>query len=40
MHFFKHYWIINNFNHLYTNVGNNFSSRLETAEQQVPPMGQ
>ncbi|MFT5253119.1 MAG: hypothetical protein ACI87N_002148 [Flavobacteriales bacterium] len=33
---FKHYWIINNFNHLYTNVGNNFgSSSLETAEQQL-----
>lgn len=33
---FKHYWIINNFNHLYTNVGNNYgNSRLETTEQQL-----
>ncbi|MBG6110583.1 hypothetical protein H4V97_002310 [Flavobacterium sp. CG_23.5] len=33
---FKHYWIINNFNHLYTNVGNNYgASRFETSEKQV-----
>lgn len=33
---FKHYWIINDFNHLYTNVGNNFStSHLETASKQL-----
>ena len=33
---FKHYWIINNFNHLYTNVGNNFgSSTFSTAEKQL-----
>lgn len=33
---FKHYWIINNFNHLYTNVGNNFeSSGFKTSEQQI-----
>lgn len=33
---FKHYWIIDNFNHLYTNVGDNFgTSRLETSEQQL-----
>ncbi|WJS93691.1 carboxypeptidase-like regulatory domain-containing protein [Flavobacterium johnsoniae] len=33
---FKHYWIINNSNHLYTNVGNNFeSSGFKTSEQQI-----
>jgi hypothetical protein len=33
---FKHYWILNNFNHLYTNVGNNFgSSSFETSEKQL-----
>lgn len=33
---FKHYWIINNFNHLYTNVGNNFiNSNFETTEKQL-----
>lgn len=33
---FKHYWIINNFNHLYTNIGNNFiNSNFETSERQV-----
>lgn len=33
---FKHYWILDNFNHLYTNVGNNYgASRFETSEKQV-----
>lgn len=33
---FKHYWIINNFNHLYTNVGNNFiTSQFDTSEKQL-----
>lgn len=33
---FKHYWIINNFNHLYTNIGNNYgSSRFDTSEKQI-----
>ena len=33
---FKHYWILDNFNHLYTNVGNNYgSSRFETSEKQL-----
>ena len=33
---FKHYWIINNFNHLYTNIGNNFgTSNFETSEKQL-----
>lgn len=33
---FKHYWIINNFNHLYTNVGNNYiNSNFETSEKQL-----
>lgn len=33
---FKHYWIINNSNHLYTNVGNNYeSSDFETSEKQI-----
>ena len=31
----KHYWILNNYNHLYTNVGNNFgTTNLEILEQQ------
>lgn len=33
---FKHYWIINNFNHLYTNVGNNYGkSSFRTSEKQL-----
>ena len=33
---FKHYWIINDFNHLYTNVGNNYgSSSFSTSEKQL-----
>ncbi|MBW1654474.1 TonB-dependent receptor [Flavobacterium quisquiliarum] len=33
---FKHYWIINNSNHLYTNIGNNYeSSTFQTAEKQI-----
>ena len=33
---FKHYWIINNLNHLYTNIGNNFTNtNLETSEKQI-----
>ena len=33
---FKHYWIINNFNHLYTTVGNNLgTSSFTTAEKQI-----
>lgn len=33
---FKHYWIINNFNHLYTNIGNNYgASGFITSEQQL-----
>lgn len=33
---FKQYWIINNFNHLYTVLGNNFgASRFETSEKQL-----
>ena len=33
---FKHYWIINNYNHLYTNIGNNYgNSRYTTSEKQV-----
>ena len=33
---FKHYWIINNYNHLYAVVGNNYgSSRFETSEKQL-----
>ncbi|WP_199749429.1 hypothetical protein [Flavobacterium sp. RSP46] len=32
----KHYWVIDNFNHLYTNVGNNYgTSRFETSEKQL-----
>ena len=32
---FKHYWIINNYNHLYTNVGNNLgTTQLEITEKQ------
>ncbi|WP_445455688.1 carboxypeptidase-like regulatory domain-containing protein [Flavobacterium sp. HNIBRBA15423] len=31
----KHYWILNNYNHLYTNVGNNFgTTNLQITEQQ------
>jgi hypothetical protein len=37
---FKHYWIIDNFNHLYTNVGNNYgASRFETSEKQLMTNG-
>src|SRR5690606_5200199 len=33
---FKYYWIVNNFNHLYTNVGNNYSQTdLTTSERQL-----
>ncbi len=33
---FKHYWVVNNFNHLYTNIGNNFiNSSFQTNEKQV-----
>lgn len=33
---FKHYWLINNFNHLYTNIGNNYiDSNFETSEKQL-----
>lgn len=33
---FKHYWIINDFNHLYTNIGNNYeSSNFKTSEKQI-----
>lgn len=33
---FKHYWIINNFNHLYSVVGNNFgNTALQTSEKQL-----
>lgn len=33
---FKHYWIINNANHLYTNIGNNFEkSNFKTSENQI-----
>lgn len=32
---FKHYWIVNNYNHLYTNVGNNFgTTHLQITEKQ------
>ncbi|MEP6929871.1 MAG: hypothetical protein ABI850_07660, partial [Flavobacterium sp.] len=32
----KHYWIINNSNHLYTNIGNNFeTSDFKTSEKQI-----
>lgn len=32
----KHYWIINNFNHLYTNIGNNYgNSNFKTSEKQI-----
>lgn len=31
----KHYWILNNFNHLYTNIGNNYiQSNYQTSEKQ------
>ncbi len=33
---FKHYWILNNNNHIYTNIGNNFgSSNFDTSERQL-----
>ncbi|WP_395063998.1 carboxypeptidase-like regulatory domain-containing protein [Flavobacterium sp.] len=33
---FKHYWIVNNFNHLYTILGNNYGmSKFETSERQL-----
>ncbi len=33
---FKHYWIINNLNHIYTNIGNNYNNTtLETSEKQI-----
>lgn len=33
---FKHYWIINNFNHIYTITGNNFGyTNFETSEKQL-----
>ena len=33
---FKHYWIINNFNHLYSNIGNNYgTSSFQTSEKQL-----
>lgn len=33
---FKHYWVINNFNHLYTVVGNNYGySTFKTSEKQL-----
>ncbi len=33
---FKHYWIINNFNHLYTSIGNNSgTSDFQTSEKQI-----
>ena len=32
---FKHYWIVNNYNHLYTNVGNNLgTTQLQITEKQ------
>lgn len=32
---FKHYWILNNYNHIYTNFGNNFgTTNLQISEQQ------
>jgi hypothetical protein len=32
---FKHYWIVNNFNHLYTNIGNNLgTTHLQISEKQ------
>jgi hypothetical protein len=33
---FKHYWIINDFNHLYTNIGNNLgNSSFKSSEKQI-----
>lgn len=33
---FKHYWILNNNNHIYTDIGNNFgSSNFDTSERQL-----
>jgi hypothetical protein len=38
---FKHYWVINNFNHLYTNAGINYDqSRIETTEKHLLPNGE
>src|SRR5690606_21972709 len=35
---FKHYWIIDNYNHLYTVLGNNYGTQLfQTSESQVLP---
>lgn len=32
----KHYWVLNNYNHIYTNIGNNFgTSDFKTSEEQV-----
>jgi hypothetical protein len=37
---FKHYWVINNFNHLYSVIGNNFgNSNFETTEKQILTTG-
>lgn len=37
---FKHYWILNSFNHLYTVVGNNYGlTNLETSEKQLLTSG-
>ena len=37
---FKHYWVINNFNHLYSVAGNNHgNSNFETSEQQILTSG-
>jgi CarboxypepD_reg-like domain len=33
---FKHYWVLDNFNHIYTNIGNNYSvTKIETFEKQL-----
>jgi len=33
---FKHYWMVNRFNHLYTTIGNNFAkTELKTSEKQL-----
>jgi CarboxypepD_reg-like domain len=37
---FKHYWVFNNFNHLYTNIGNNYiKTNLNTSEKQFKSDG-
>ena len=37
---FKHYWVLNNFNHLYTNIGNNYiTTNLNTSEKQLKTDG-